>query len=89
MTLHHLAQLAACQPGAGRYRRQAEQVAEDGEERGEDQPGVEDDEAAGLGHVLTLRGAWSWSRGTEMSIRGRSNEVTADQGTIRESAAAC
>jgi len=61
-----------------------QQPAQDGKERGEDQPGVEDDEAAGLSHVPAFRGARSWSRGTEISIRGRSNEVTADQGTISE-----
>ncbi|HEY2262058.1 MAG TPA: hypothetical protein VGI96_05470, partial [Streptosporangiaceae bacterium] len=47
-----------------------QQVGQDGEERGEDEPGVQDDEAAGLGHPRRLLAGWSWSRRAETSIRG-------------------
>jgi len=57
---------------------------DDGEKPGEDQPGIQDDEPAGLGHLRGFRAGWRWSRRAEMSMRGRLTEVIWDHGTASE-----
>jgi hypothetical protein len=50
-------------------------VACDREEGAEDGPGKQDGQATGLCHCWDSRAGLSWSRRTEMSIRGRLNAV--------------
>jgi hypothetical protein len=52
-----------------------QQVGKDREEGAEDGPGKQDGQAAGLCHCWDSRAGLSWSRRTEMSIRGRLNAV--------------
>src|SRR5207302_5007088 len=61
-----------------------QQAGQDGEEPGEDEPGEQDGEAAGLGHFSPLLAGRSWPRRAETSIRGRLTAVTWDQGTASE-----
>jgi hypothetical protein len=56
---------------------QQQQVTEDGEKPGEDQPGIQDDEPAGLGHLRGLPG------GLEVvAARGDVDAGTVDRGDL-------